>query len=223
MRINQYVSHATGMARRAADRAVAEGRIQVNDELAVPGTQVSQADKVILDGTLLTLGQAYSYIMLNKPPGYVTSRRQQGSAPTIYELLPEHLHTLRPIGRLDRDSSGLLLLSDDGPFINQLTHPSFEKSKLYDLTLASNLSDADLATLTRGVELEDGISRPQVIKVSGKHVRLSLAEGRNRQLRRTFGALGYTVIGLHRVQIGPYKLAGLQPGHWQTFKPESAA
>ncbi len=223
MRINQYVAHATGMARRAADRAVQEGRVKVNHEAAAPGTQVESSDTVTLDGARLELSRSYSYVMLHKPRGYITSRRQQGDDPTIYDLLPEKLHTLRPIGRLDRDSSGLLLLSDDGPFINQLTHPSYEKSKIYDLTLTHTLSASDLASLARGVELEDGLSRPEVVRANGRRIRVSLSEGRNRQLRRTFGALGYTVDDLHRVQIGPYKLAGLQPGHWQTFKPDHAA
>ena len=219
MRINQFIAHATGMARRAADRVVSEGRVEVNGTTAIPGTQVEESDVVKLDHRPLAIMSAYSYIMLNKPVGYVTSRRQQGSDPTIYDLLPQNLHSLRPIGRLDRDSSGLLLLSDDGPFINELTHPSYEKTKIYDLTLARAISSSDLTNLTGGVKLEDGLSRLQVIRATGKQIRVGLSEGRNRQLRRTFGTLGNTVVTLHRVQVGPYRLEGLQPGHWQTINP----
>jgi len=134
--------------------------------------------------------------------------------------MPTTNRRLRTVGRLDRDSSGLILLSDDGEFIHRLTHPSFSKDKVYELTLARALSTQDREQLGRGIKLSDGLSRVRVLSVSGRKVTVSLAEGRNRQLRRTFGAIGYTIERLHRTQVGPYRLGDLASGKWQVVDAE---
>ena len=138
-------------------------------------------------------------------------------APTLYDLLPEKYRCLKTVGRLDKDSSGLILLTNDGDFAFEMTHPKFYKEKTYEVIL-----DKDLAPLHQqeiadfGVKLEDGISRFMVIRNEKyddrKHFVVILSEGRNRQIRRTFAALGYTVVGLHRIQFGKYQLSGLKPG-----------
>jgi pseudouridine synthase len=144
---------------------------------------------------------------------------RQGQEPTLYELLPPELQSLRPAGRLDRQSSGLVILSDDGAFIHELTHPSFNKTKLYELTLDHPLAEADRSRLETGVVLTDGLSRVGVVATKGRQITVSLTEGRNRQLRRTLGALGYTITRLYRTAIGPYAIGQLGSGQWQEFTP----
>jgi pseudouridine synthase len=176
---------------------------------AVPG-----AATVTLDGAEVRPPQASHYIILNKPLGYVCSRTRQGTAPTIYELLPPGLRHLRLAGRLDADSSGLVLLSDDGSFIQRHSHPSQGKIKVYQLRVNPEFNPKDRARLAAGVDLKDGPSHVQVLEARGGNVTVSMAEGRNRQLRRTFGALGYRMLKLHRTAVGDYLLGGLAGGSW---------
>jgi pseudouridine synthase len=218
-RLNQYLTAATSLSRRAADAAIAAGRVTINGLPAGLGTQVEKGSTVALDGQVVTPSSTHTYLMLHKPAGYISSRTRQGTDPIIYDLLPRAYHHLRAAGRLDRDSSGLMLLSDDGQFIQRLTHPSFGKTKTYELTLARPLTSTDIKTLQAGIQLNDGPSRPRVLRVNGPHVTVTLGEGRNRQLRRTFGALGYGIITLHRTAIGPYHLGNLHSGQFQTISP----
>src|SRR3990167_9874353 len=134
MRINKYVALATGMSRRAADAVIELGKITVNGQPATAGQQISSEDKVALDGKNINTSSKIQTIILNKPVGYVCSRDGQGSK-TIYDLLPAELHNLKPVGRLDKDSSGLLLLTNDGELAHKLTHPSFQKEKVYEVEL----------------------------------------------------------------------------------------
>lgn len=213
MRINRFVASATGMSRRAADTAIADGRVLLNGAQPTPGSDVGAADIVTIDGRNLTLPDKI-LIMLNKPVGYVSSRAGQGGK-TIYDLLPNALHHLKPIGRLDKDSSGLLLLTNDGELANRLTHPRYRKEKIYEVELDRPLSVADKAKIESGVILEEGPSALVISKrdTGGSNNQkqnsfyvVRLSEGRNRQIRRTFKALGYTVIKLHRTQFGPHIL-----------------
>lgn len=213
MRLNQFIALATGVGRRAADRLITEQRIRVNGQIAKLGQSVDQEDKVTLDGKLLTThGSRLVTIMLNKPTGYVCSRQGQGSQ-TIYGLLPVELHQLKPIGRLDKDSSGLLLLTNDGQLANQLTHPRFHKQKVYEVALDKPLAAADQARIEKGLELEDGISK-LALSGSQKVWTVTMHEGRNRQIRRTFAALNYQVTKLHRVEFGSYKIGQLPSGQF---------
>jgi 23S rRNA pseudouridine2605 synthase len=147
--------------------------------------------------------------MMNKPVGYVVSRNGQGS-PTIYSLLPLQYHKLKPVGRLDKASSGLLLLTNDGNLANDLTHPSKQKVKIYEISLNLPLQPLHRQMISdHGIELEDGNSKLQLERReegNDKDWTVTMHEGRNRQIRRTFGALGYDVTKLHRTQFGPYKL-----------------
>ncbi|MDQ5886175.1 MAG: rRNA synthase [Patescibacteria group bacterium] len=210
MRINKYVAQCTGMSRRAADKAITWGRVKVNDQPSSVGHDVQESDVVTLDGTPIKPATTFTTIILNKPAGYVVSRDGQGSA-SIYELLPESMHRLKPVGRLDKASSGLLLLTDNGDLANQLTHPSYKKEKVYEIELYVPLTQDNKRKIERGVILEDGISK---LKLSGKDTKwtVTMNEGRNRQIRRTFGELGLTIAKLHRVQFGDYILEGTAPG-----------
>lgn len=215
MRINKYVALATGLSRRAADKAIQASRVKINGMTAVLGSEVKPTDQVAFDGTSINTEETVT-ILLNKPVGYVCSRNGQGSK-TVYDLLPEKYHSLKTVGRLDKDSSGLILLTNDGDLANKLTHPKYEKEKTYQVKLNKPLSQADKNKLLTGVELEDGLSK--FIKVNDSSdgmLEIIMAEGRNRQIRRTFDALGHKVIKLNRIQLGDYELANLSSGEFIT-------
>ncbi len=210
MRVNKFIAQATGISRRAADEVVEWGRVTVNGRPVGAGYDVQETDKVLMDGKLISVPEKAQTIILNKPTGYVVSRDGQGSQ-TIYELLPEKFKHLKPIGRLDKASSGLLLLTTDGDLAQRLTHPSYKKEKVYQIELYIPLKDADRKAIEKGIKLEDGISR---LQLDGKDKKwtVTMHEGRNRQIRRTFEEVGYTVAKLHRIQFGDYLLTGTAPG-----------
>lgn len=222
MRLNRFIAASTTLSRRAADQAIADGRVQVNGLPPNPGHQVQSADVVTLDGQILTARQTQQTVLLNKPVGFVVSRDGQGSR-TIYELLAPDLYHLKPVGRLDKDSSGLLLLTTDGILAEQLTHPRYAKTKTYQVVLDKSLTAADQQAISgTGVMLDDGPSRLDLWPLdTARHAwTIQMAEGRNRQIRRTFAALGYTVVQLHRTQFGDFVLPdGLQPGQYYILQP----
>lgn len=234
MRINRYIAEATGISRREADKAIAARRVRLNGEVASLGSSVEDADEVTLDSKLLSATPAFTTVILHKPAGYVVSRNGQGSR-TIYELLPAEFYHLKPVGRLDKDSSGLLLLTNNGELAHTLTHPSFQKEKVYEVKLDKPLKKEDFEKTTKtGVDIgEKTLSRFQLEarimnnESSGKtelrnsyfvpHTSAWLAtltEGRNRQIRRTFAAQGYIVTKLHRTVFGPYAIGELTEGSY---------
>lgn len=215
MRINKYIALATRLSRRAADTAIAEGRILVNGQPPVQGANITSNDNVTLDGHPIKPDVKTQTIMLHKPSGYVCSRDGQGSL-TIYDLLPDEFQNLNSVGRLDRDSSGLLLLTNDGQLAQALTHPSYQKAKTYEITLDNDLTDNDRRKITaEGVRLADGISKFELRPRGDRASRWTavLREGRNRQLRRSFEAIGYKIINLHRTGFGEYQLGDLSIGN----------
>lgn len=222
MRLNKYIAQATGMSRRAADTAISGGRVAVNNAIATVGQTVSEQDKVTLDNRAITPAVNTITIMFNKPAGYVCSRNGQGSK-TIYDLLPEDYHNLKPVGRLDKNSSGLLLLTNDGQLAYELTHPSRQKTKIYKVMLDKSLEPLHQQMISDfGVQLDDGPSKLQLQKldtrekqIPNSYFQVTMSEGRNRQIRRTFSALGYTVTYLHRTHFGPYDLSNLTPGNFK--------
>jgi len=216
MRLNKFLAHATGMSRREADELILDGRVLLDGSPVELGAQVAESTVVTLDGKTVTPPNAHTYLMLNKPTSYVCSRRQQGDTPTIYSLLPEKYRNLKAVGRLDRDSSGLILLTDDGDFAHSLTHPSFHKTKSYEVEIKTPLTPLHRQMISdHGVLLEDGPSKLQLERLEDGNDyrwRITMHEGRNRQIRRTFGGLGYNVIKLHRTTFGNYSLDSLAPG-----------
>lgn len=214
MRLNKYIAQATGLSRRAADAAIAEGRVALNGRPAQLGDTAAETDTVTLDNRRITPAVKAVTIMLNKPAGYVCSRNGQGSK-TVYDLLPPEYHGLKPVGRLDKDSSGLLLLTNDGDLANQLTHPRYAKIKIYEVALNKPLEPLHQQMISDiGVTLHDGPSQLglEPLDDTRRRWRVTMHEGRNRQIRRTFAALGYTVTKLHRTQFGQFLLNELQSG-----------
>lgn len=207
MRLNLFIAQATGLSRRAADSAIAQGRISINGKAASLGQQITDNDAVTLDNQPIVAPIKFSTLILNKPVNYVCSKDGQGSK-TVYELLPPEFQHLKSVGRLDKDSSGLLILTSDGKLANELTHPRYQKNKIYQVRLHKPLTLHDKKTINDGVMLEDGVSRLQ-LKGDGSLWTITMQEGRNRQIRRTFTALGYSVRKLHRTQFGPYNLGQL--------------
>lgn len=216
-RVNKYLAHQLGISRRQADAIIAKGSVTINGQPATPGNQIQDGDQVKIGETLVSSHHVpMSYVLLNKPVGYVCSRKSQGSAPTIYELLPENMHSLKPVGRLDKDSSGLLLLTNDGDFAFRMTHPKFHKTKTYHVSLDAGLQPLHRQMISdHGIMLEDGPSKLQLERqVEGDDTKwiVRMHEGRNRQIRRTFASLGYTVIKLHRTEFGPFWLGDIKAG-----------
>ena len=219
-RLNKFVALALGVSRRQADELIEQGKVTVNGQPAKLGQRITATDIIRYDNKRLT-AQTHQLILLHKPVGYLCSRVSQGGVPTIYKLLPKDLHHLKPVGRLDKDSSGLILLTNDGDFAHQMTHPSFYKIKRYLVTLDQPLQPLHRQMINDfGVQLPDGPSRLTLERQhEGDDHRwiVQMSEGRNRQIRRTFAALGYTVVLLHRVQFGNYSLGNMKRGEWQSI------
>ena len=217
IRLNKFLATNLGLSRREADILIEQGKVSVNGQTASIGQRITENDKVIADGKNVTV-QTPIYIALNKPVGYICSRKRQGDTPTIYELLPPEFQNLKNVGRLDKNSSGLLLLTNDGDFAFRMTHPKFHKVKKYTTTLDRELEPLHQQMIADiGVNLPDGISKLGLERLDDSRKRwdVTLHEGRNRQIRRTFDALGYKVVALHRYQFDDYLLTSLAEGAWE--------
>lgn len=222
-RLNKFIARATGLSRRQADQIISEHRIKVNGQAAQIGQPVCAGDTVQLDGTELRLPAKRTLLLLNKPIGYVCSRRAQAeNVQTVYRLLPPQYQALKTVGRLDKDSSGLILLTDDGDLAQLLTHPRHAKQKQYQIQLDRPLSLVHQQMINDfGLELADGLSRLTLSQLSPDRTcwQVTMSEGRNRQIRRTFSALGYQTIRLHRTEFGDYDLPDdLPAGKWRQIE-----
>jgi len=219
LRLNKHLALQLGISRRQADDLIDRRIVTINDKMATLGARFNIGDKIAIDGKVLSAKTAYQYIALNKPVGYVCSRKQQGNNPTIYGLLPSEYHHLKPVGRLDRNSSGIVLLTNNGDFSYQMTHPSFQKTKIYNVRLEDDLAPLHQQMITdHGITLDDGPSKLQLERMNdtdGKSWVVTMHEGRNRQIRRTFGSLGYTVSKLHRTNFGNYALGDIKTGEFR--------
>jgi len=214
MRLNKFIALQTGISRRDADALIISKQVKLNGHIATLGVEVRPKDAITIKGIPVPHSQVFETFLFHKPTGFVCSRNGQGSR-TIYDLLPDHLHHLKPVGRLDKDSSGLLLLTNDGQLAHQLTHPSFQKKKVYRINLHKPLTRTDEQAISKkGILLDDGISRLELSKPDDmrRTWTVTMHEGRNRQIRRTFATCGYSLNRLHRTQLGPYDIGELEPG-----------
>ncbi|MBR2709293.1 rRNA pseudouridine synthase [Candidatus Saccharibacteria bacterium] len=220
IRLNKFLAERLGVSRREADEMISSHRVSVDGRPAILGDRIDKASKVCYNDKIIPFETEYLYLAFHKPVGYVCSRRSQKTAPTIYEILPKKYHKLKTVGRLDKDSSGLILLTNDGDFAFQMTHPKFRKTKIYEVELDKPLEPLHQQMISDyGVMLDDGLSRFKVIKDEKPNSYIvSLTEGRNRQIRRTFAALGYKVVKLHRTTFGKYELGDLSVGKYDIIK-----
>lgn len=221
-RLNKFLAERLGISRREADDLIASSKVTVSDKLAVLGQRIDKSAKVCYNGKIIPFEAKYTYLALNKPVGYVCSKKQQGESPTLYDLLPQKYKSLKTVGRLDKNSSGLILLTNDGDFAFRMTHPKFVKTKIYEVTLNRGLEPLHQQMIADfGVEIGDGLSKLRLVKLNDARTKfeVTMHEGRNRQIRRTFAALGYEVIGLERKAFGKYQLAGLKSGEFVEVAP----
>ncbi len=215
IRLNKYLALHAGISRREADEFIDKNQVTINGQIAKIGVQVSPGDEVRLRGNLIDDSTSMEYLLFHKPVGYVCSRRAQGSDPTIYDIIPGKYHSLKTVGRLDRDSSGLILLTNDGDFSQSMTHPRYAKVKRYNVLLDKPLEPLHQQMIADiGVNLDDGQSQLGLERMDDSRANwiVTMSEGRNRQIRRTFSALGYVVSKLHRTDFGPYTIGELAPG-----------
>ncbi|HUP85860.1 MAG TPA: pseudouridine synthase [Acidimicrobiales bacterium] len=220
-RLQKVLARAGLASRRVCEDLIAEGRVRVNGEVADLGRRVHPATDVIeVDGGLVPIAPGLVYYLLNKPPGAVTTAADTHGRPTVVDLVPSGPRVF-PVGRLDADTEGLLLLTNDGELTHRLTHPSFGVEKEYLASVEGDPSPAVLRRLREGVELDDGMTAPaKAVRVSDGLIRLTIHEGRNRQVRRMCEAVGHPVVRLVRSRIGSLADRKLKPGEWRPVTPE---
>jgi len=220
VRLQKYMAHAGVASRRKSEAIIEAGRVRVNGEVVTElGTRVDpDTDRVQVDGREVGLPST-RWLLLNKPPGVLTTRRDPGGGRIVYDLLPPDSGDLRYVGRLDRATEGLLLLTNDGDVLNGLTHPRYEVEREYRAEVKGKVLPETLQQLVRGVRLDDGPARAVRAWTprdeSDRCVRLILTEGRNREVRRLLEAVGHPVTALRRERYGPVKLGDLAPGSWR--------
>jgi 23S rRNA pseudouridine2605 synthase len=215
MRLAKHLAHAGVASRRAAETLIAAGRVRVNGELVSdPARDVAQSDRVEVDGKPVAGAEPRVVYALHKPLGVISTAKDTHGRRTVVELVPAHGLRLYPVGRLDVDSSGLILLTNDGELANRLTHPRYEVPKTYLARVAGGrVGEGALRALREGVELEDGLTAPaRARRVCSDEIELTIHEGRNRQVRRMCEAVGHPVLALQRIGFGALRLGELAPG-----------
>jgi 23S rRNA pseudouridine2605 synthase len=219
VRLNAYLARTGIASRRGADELIKTGRVRVNGVRGELNTFVEEGDVVDLDGRLL-VPQRLAYVLLHKPPGVVTTARDPHGRPTVVDLV-EHESRVVPVGRLDADTTGALLLTNDGELAHRLAHPRYEVEKVYEAEVAGQPSDEALASLADGVELDDGLTAPaRVRRLDPSRIELAIHEGRKHQVKRMLEAVGHPVRNLHRSRYAGLTLDRLGPGEWRELTPE---
>lgn len=223
MRLAKFLAHGGVASRRTAEKVIASGRVTVAGEVVRdPARDVGEGDEVRVDGGLVG-AEAREVWAVNKPAGVVSTAREPGSRPAVVSLV-DSAARLYPVGRLDADSTGLLLLTNDGALANRLTHPRYEIPKAYRVRLRRPPAEGDLRRLAGGVELDDGPTAPaEVRRLGEREIEVVLREGRNRQLRRMTEKIGNEVVALRRVRFGPVELGGLPEGGSRRLSADEVA
>jgi 23S rRNA pseudouridine2605 synthase len=212
MRLNAYLARAGVASRRKADELIKAGRVTVNGEPGRLNTFVSSRDRVELDGRALAK-QRLAYVLLHKPSGVVTTASDPGGRPTVVELVTHYGTRLVPVGRLDADTTGALLLTNDGELAHRLAHPRYEVEKVYEVEVEGEPDDDALRRLEQGIELEDGPTAPaRARRLGPSKLELAIHEGRKHQVKRMLAAVGHPVRRLHRSRYAGLTLEGLGPG-----------
>ena len=221
MRLNKYIASSGLCSRRKADELIASGKVELNGAVVNEmGVQVGPEDQVVVNGSIIEAEEKKVYVAVNKPLGYITSMDDDRSRATVAELVEDIPERLFPVGRLDYNTTGLLIMTNDGQLTYTLTHPKHEVWKTYIATVAGVISDTRIAKLRKGVDIGGFVTSPakvKVIKQMPRHavVEISIHEGKNRQVRKMFAAVGNKVQKLERTSIGDIKLGRLMSGHYR--------
>ena len=225
MRINKYIASSGFCSRRKADELIEAGHVQVNGKtVTLLGYEIRTKDKVTIDGKTLRM-MKLEYYRFYKPTGYITTSDDEKGRKTIYDILPDELKHLKPVGRLDKDSSGLLILTNDGNLVYELTHPSIKVAKVYRVTVDAFLKVEDLEKLAKGIEIEKGkiaYCDCEIIERTKNETLLevTLYQGLNRQIRKMIEHIGHNVVHLKRIRHATIDLVGLKKGQYKPIKPK---
>jgi 23S rRNA pseudouridine2605 synthase len=220
LRLQKRIADSGYCSRRKAESLIEAGKVKVNGKVITKlGSKVQASDKIEVAGTKLRFSEEHVTIMLNKPAGFITSKSDPHNKETVMHLLPKNFKHLKPAGRLDKESEGLLILSSDGELIQKLTHPKFEHNKTYEVLVKGHAEEANLKPLTSGrLKLEEYKLNPMEFRILKKTkdrktwIELKLSEGRKRQIRRVMDKIGFPVLYLHRIKIGQLELGDLEKG-----------
>lgn len=226
MRINRYIAAAGVCSRRKADELIANGNVKINGaRVSEMGTDVAEGDMVEVNGRIISANRRLIYIAVNKPVGYITSMDDDRGRPTVAELTADIPERLFPVGRLDYNTSGLLIMTNDGQMTYTLTHPKHEVYKTYVAKVSGVISDSRIAHLRKGVDIGGFITSPAKVKLIRQMqryaiVEISIREGKNRQVRKMFSAVGNKVQELERTAIGDIRLGRLMEGHYRKLNKQ---
>jgi 23S rRNA pseudouridine2605 synthase len=214
MRLAKHLAHAGVASRRASEDIIAQGRVTIGDEVVLdPARDVDGSELIAVDGETIRAHRTYAVYAVHKPAGIVSTAADTHGRRTVVDLVRTD-RRLYPVGRLDADSTGLILLTDDGALAHHLTHPSFEVPKVYRVRIEGRPSERALRSLREGVELDDGRTAPARVRMVTPHIlELTIHEGRKRQVKRMCEAIGHPVTELQRIAFGPLRLGDLAPGH----------
>ena len=221
VRLQKYLSDCGVASRRKAEELIAAGRVKVNGKPAVIGDKIIPGkDTVVVSGKKVIKTKKKTYIMLHKPRGYITTLSDELGRKCVAQLVEDVGTRVYPVGRLDRDSEGLLLMTDDGEFANAMTHPSKHVPKTYRVTIRPSITEEQITALSTGIEIDGKVTMPSEVHILEKAegrvvIELVIYEGRNRQIRKMCESLGLEVARLKRTQIGSVKLGMLKPGDWR--------
>jgi len=219
VRLNAYLARAGIASRRGSDDLIKEGRVKVNDEPGQLNTYVHAGDRVEVDGEPVA-AQQLTYVLLNKPAGTVTTASDPQGRPTVVQLVEDVPERIVPVGRLDADTTGALLLTNDGALAHRLAHPRYGVDKVYEVDVDGQPSAEAIRRLESGIELDDGVTAPAQARVlQPSRIELTLHEGRKHQVKRMCEAVGHPVRRLHRARYAGLTLEGLEPGRWRELEP----
>ncbi len=225
MRLNKYIASSGICSRRKADELIEQGVVSVNGKkIAELGFLVSEKDKVFINSQLVR-PKKLEYYRFYKPTGFITTADDEKDRKIIYDILPPQMHNLKPVGRLDKDSSGLIILTNDGDLINELTHPAIKVPKVYIVSINAKVHLHHLEKMAQGIEIEEGkiaYADTMIKETTNKStiIQITLYQGLNRQIRKMFAALGFDVVSLKRIQHATIELSGLKKGQFKPIKPQ---
>ncbi len=221
VRLQKYLAEAGIASRRKCEELISQGRVEVEGLIVTtPGTKISGSERILVDGIEIRHEQKKVYILLNKPVGYISSAKDQFSRKTVLDLVDTVKERIYPVGRLDYDTSGLIILTNDGDFANKMTHPRHQMQKVYRTEIMGNLNESDIESIKRGIIIDDYKTAPAEIKIINSAqdhsvVEITIHEGKNRQVRNMFEVLNHPVIRLKRIVIGFVGINGLEEGKWR--------